>query len=194
MDWTREAIEARLRSHPYKDPSNLLVKDRAAVAAVLRFSEGAPEVLLMQRAVREGDRWSGHVSFPGGRAQESDPDLLATAVRETLEEVGLDLREDATLLGRLDGLQAVARGRLLPMSITPYVFVLERERPFTLSDEAESVFWLPLRAAAAGELDATYEWKSGPISLPLPAWHWQERTVWGLTFQMLMSLVELVRD
>lgn len=193
VDWTRSALEARLKSYQPKDPSDLLVRDRAAVASVLRFDDAGAQVLLMQRATREGDRWSGQVSFPGGRAEPEDPDLLATAIRETREEVGLDLRQDATLLGRLDALRAIARGRLLSMTITPYVFVLERERPFTLSEEAESVFWLPLHAAAKGELDATYDWRSGPLSMALPAWTWQDRTVWGLTFQMLTSLVDVAR-
>lgn len=193
VDWTRQFFESRLRAHQPKSPGEWLAKERAAVAAVIDFNAPDARVLLMQRTTRPTDRWSGHVSFPGGRAEPEDPDLLATAVRETREEVGLDLRDTATLLGQLDGVQAVARGRILPMTITPFVFALEKAAPLTLSEEAEAVFWLPLKAAAEGELDATYDWKAGPLSMPLPAWVWQDRTVWGLTYQMLMSLVDLVR-
>jgi len=52
---------------------------------------GDPEVLFIKRATREGDKWNGHVALPGGRRDPEDEDDLATAVRETIEEVGIDL-------------------------------------------------------------------------------------------------------
>ncbi|MCA9639821.1 MAG: NUDIX domain-containing protein, partial [Myxococcales bacterium] len=70
----------------------------AAVAAVLRPTDADTEVLLIRRAEHEGDPWSGHMAFPGGRHDPTDPDLLTTARRETLEEVGLDLSRRARLL------------------------------------------------------------------------------------------------
>src|SRR5262249_36046360 len=93
---------------------------RAAVALILRGAE--PEVLLMRRSEREGDRWSGQIGLPGGHADALDEDLLATARREAREEVGLDLAQSARLLGSLAPVQAKARGYLLPMWITPFVF------------------------------------------------------------------------
>ena len=83
---------------------------RAAVATILREGLEGPEVLLIRRAENPRDPWSGHMAFPGGREAPEDRDLLATAVRETHEEVGLDLQRSAHLLGRLDALPAVARG------------------------------------------------------------------------------------
>ena len=53
--------------------------------------EGDPEVLFIKRAGRAGDRWSGHTALPGGKRDPEDADDLAAAVRETKEEVGLDL-------------------------------------------------------------------------------------------------------
>ncbi|HKA86013.1 MAG TPA: CoA pyrophosphatase [Haliangiales bacterium] len=189
MPLTLEQIEARLADHhpPYPAPGR-----RAAVAAVFRFDLGRPEVLLMKRSERAGDRWSGHVSFPGGREEAGDPDLLATAVRETLEEVGLDLRRSARLLGRLGATRAVARGRVLPMTITPFVFNLVADAPLALREEAESAFWFPLDRAAAGALDDTYTYRLGPIPLNLPCWRYEGYVVWGLTYQMLRGLLAVV--
>ena len=53
--------------------------------------QGDPEVLFIKRSARQGDRWSGHVALPGGRRDPTDKDDVAAAVRETREEVGLDL-------------------------------------------------------------------------------------------------------
>src|SRR6478752_6570976 len=70
----------------------------AAVAAVLVPSPDA--VLLIRRAERAGDPWSGHMALPGGRREPEDADLVETARRETFEEVGLQLAR-SDLLGGL---------------------------------------------------------------------------------------------
>ena len=62
----------------------------AAVAIVLAPDPDA--VLLIRRAERAGDPWSGHMALPGGRYEPKDPDLLGTALRETVEEVGVALK------------------------------------------------------------------------------------------------------
>ncbi len=88
---------------------------RAAVAVVLREIDGRPEVLLIERATKEGDPWSGHMAFPGGRVEDVDGSIQIAAERETFEEVGVSL-EGAELIGRLDDLQGRHAGRLdLPL-------------------------------------------------------------------------------
>jgi 8-oxo-dGTP pyrophosphatase MutT (NUDIX family) len=63
---------------------------------------GDPEILFIKRAGRVGDRWSGHVALPGGRRDPPDADDRAAAIRETREEVGLDLtRPDCLFAGNL---------------------------------------------------------------------------------------------
>ncbi|KAL8841787.1 MAG: hypothetical protein Q9170_000820 [Blastenia crenularia] len=58
---------------------------------------GDPEVLFIKRAARQGDRWTSHIAFPGGRRDPEDEDDAATSVRETQEEIGLDLGSDYCL-------------------------------------------------------------------------------------------------
>jgi 8-oxo-dGTP pyrophosphatase MutT (NUDIX family) len=187
-----DQLARQLAAHRPRDPVDLLVRSRAAVAAILR-DRGGPEVLLITRAERASDRWSGHVAMPGGKQDEGDADLLATAVRETREETGIELAR-ARLLGRLDAIKAIARGRILPMTITPYVFHLAEDPAIALSAEAVDAFWFPLGRAATGELDDRYEYRMGPLTWPLPCWRWQGRTVWGLTHQMLSDLLAIVRS
>ena len=55
----------------------------AAVAAILRQAPSGLEVLFIKRAERDGDPWSGHMAFPGGRREPHDSDLYSTALRET---------------------------------------------------------------------------------------------------------------
>jgi hypothetical protein len=63
---------------------------------------GDPELLFIKRAARVGDKWNGHVALPGGKRDPEDDDDAVTAMREALEEVGIDLGYDnAIAVGNL---------------------------------------------------------------------------------------------
>src|SRR5438093_2935884 len=94
----------------------------AAVAVVLHDGNDGIEALCIHRAVRAGDVWSGQIAFPGGRRDPGDADLLATAIRETMEEVGVDL-SSAERLGVLDDLYP-RTPVLPPVVVRPFVFAL----------------------------------------------------------------------
>jgi 8-oxo-dGTP pyrophosphatase MutT (NUDIX family) len=190
--FTAADVATRLSSLTVRDPEPILGRRRAAVACVLRFERGQPEVLLMRRAEHPGDRWSGHVSFPGGREDRGDRELLTTAVRETREELGLDLAA-APLLGRTEPVRAVAKGEILPMTISPFVFEWRGEPTLSLSAEAVEAFWLPLDVAHSGVLDDRYDYRLGPLPMKLPCWRFEGRVIWGLTYQMLTRFLEVVQ-
>lgn len=191
---TLDAFSRALVTHEPRTIPSAVAPRRAAVAVLLRWEREAPDVLLMQRVLRDGDRWSGHVSFPGGMASRGDADLLDTAIRETEEEVGVDLRACSRIIGRCDDQIAMARGKVLPMAITPFVFVQTSTPTLSLGPEAESALWLPLDQAASGELDADYEYRLGPVPLKLPSWRFDGYTVWGLTHGMLARLLAVVAE
>src|SRR5262245_57207262 len=120
MQRVRERLEGRVGGRaerdlafrlPKTEVAFLAAEKRAAVAVGFGDSARGPEILLIRLAAHPDDPWSGHMAFPGGREDPGDPDLLSTAMRETLEELSLDLRSAARLLGSLDELPAVARGK-----------------------------------------------------------------------------------
>ena len=164
---------------------------RAAVAILLRARAGAPEVLLIRRAERDGDRWSGQIGLPGGHEDDGDADLYATALREVREEVGLDLARGARWVGKLRPVQAKARGILFQMWITPFVFCSNAELEPRPGPEAVEAFWFPLGRARAGELAATHRYVREGVERVLPAWRDGERVVWGLTYEILSGFLRV---
>lgn len=98
-----ELIETRLSDHnPGKKVWRRLMK-RSAVAMILQVRAGELNILMIKRAEREGDPWSGHMAFPGGRMDKVDAHGFAVAVRETEEEVGLTLGPEDQCIGRVVG-------------------------------------------------------------------------------------------
>lgn len=85
-------------------------------------ARGTPELLYIKRATRSSDKWSAHVAFPGGRQDETDEDSLYTAMRETWEEVGLDLADrDFLQVGMLDEREITSSlGKRLLMVLSPF--------------------------------------------------------------------------
>jgi 8-oxo-dGTP pyrophosphatase MutT (NUDIX family) len=194
-----DRVVDRLRAHAPASIEGEDVKGRAAVAAVLRErarprgragEPGELEVLFIRRAERAGDPWSGHMAFPGGRHEPADPDLVATALRETAEEIGVALGEHGELLGRLDDVPAYARGQRTGMVVTPFVWLLRETPAFAPNREVDEIHWASVPLLMSGEVDTTIDYPWGGQTLKLPGYRVGERIVWGLTHRMLSLLFE----
>ena len=194
------SIRARLAALPSDAGPAPRAGGHAAVAAVLRDGRDGrdghgAEILFIRRAEHPHDPWSGHMAFPGGRHDATDADLLATAVRETLEEVGLDLRAHGTLLARLPDQPAIARSRRIDMVITPYVFALGDGAAALAPDPAEvaEALWTPLAPLLRDEGAARFAYVHEGRELQLPCFDIGGRIVWGLTHAMLGQLLAALR-
>jgi 8-oxo-dGTP pyrophosphatase MutT (NUDIX family) len=167
---------------------------RAAVAIIVREATDAqPEILLIRRAERSTDPWSGHMAFPGGREEPADETLLATALRETREEIAVDLARVGRLLGQLEALPAIARGRATGMQIVPFVFELTDHAPLVFNpDEVAEAIWIPLEPLRRGVLRTTVSYELAGQRTELPAHDFEGRIVWGLTYRMLDQLFALL--
>ena len=162
----------------------------AAVAAIFREGKDGAEVLLIRRAERVGDPWSGHMAFPGGRHEPSDRDLLRTAVRETAEEIGLDLESHGSLVGVLEDEDAAGLRRREPMPIRPFVFELHRPADMRPNEEVTEVIWTPIGPLVRGERKSSIDVDYEKNRYTLPAYDVDGRIVWGLTYRMLQGLFD----
>lgn len=166
---------------------------KAAVAAILRPNArtGEAEVLLIRRAERVGDPWSGHMAFPGGHEEPGDLDSYSTALRETEEEIGLDLRQHE-YMGPLDEFPATIRAVRVGISIAPHVFALRGDASFRPNYEVAEIVWGELGPMARGEIDAIKEFSHEGQQHQAPGFLVRDHVVWGLTHRMLMSLLDLL--
>ena len=191
-----QLIETRLGDHsPGKKLLRRLMK-RSAVAMILQVREGELHILMIKRAEREGDPWSGHMAFPGGRMDSADAHGYAVAVRETQEEIGLSLVEHAHCIGRLSDLHARPQRGPFGMAVSPFVFRLDieakSELTFTPNHEVAEVVWVPLEFLLdeANQEDMTWRYKG--VSMTVPCYWYEGRCIWGLSLMMLGELLDLV--
>lgn len=193
---TPAQIENRIRQQKVKPIRFWLwwKKPRKAVVALcLRVYENQLEVLMIQRAQKSGDPWSGHMAFPGGHQDHSDPSEVYTAIRETEEEVGLNLERYAHYFGPLPPVRAMARGLPVRLVIQPMVFFLH-DLSFDLTpnqEEVADVVWVPLEVLRSGVCDARHSFTRGKLTLDLPCWNYQRYTIWGLSYRMLASFLSM---
>jgi 8-oxo-dGTP pyrophosphatase MutT (NUDIX family) len=149
------------------------------------------ELLLIKRAEYGGDPWSGHIALPGGRQEPGDHTLLATVVRETREEIGVDLTIHGSILGELDELEP-RTFRLPPIGILPHVAVVESSLDLSLSEEVALAFWVPVAALQdpAASRDVELQLAGGPQRFP--SFGYQSHVIWGLTERILRQFLDLL--
>lgn len=185
-------IRARIAAHrptlssPPSDDRPLL----AAVALVFHQPPGgAPELLFIERARKEGDPWSGQMAFPGGRLDPVDSDISATASREAFEEVGVQLDRP---FGRLDDFAGSRNPRVPPLVVSPFAYEA-RERPTLVPNaEVQSTVWIPVPWILHPDSNYDYRFERPEFSGTFPAIRFEGYTVWGLTYRILGNLFEVL--
>jgi 8-oxo-dGTP pyrophosphatase MutT (NUDIX family) len=165
---------------------------RSAVAIILRQTEQGVEALMIKRAEFEGDPWSGHMAFPGGRLEPEDSTSLATARRETLEEIGFDTHQHSDYLGRLSDVTARTRKGPQAMVVSPYLFQANSIPELVLDEEeVADVLWVPLQHFANHQNREVMDWDVRGKPITLPCYFYQQERIWGLSLMMLDELIDI---
>lgn len=164
---------------------------RAAVLLLVReTSPGEAELLLIKRAENPRDPWSGHMALPGGRWDPSDESLAATAVRETWEEVGVEVSLDR-VVGRLERLSPRNPG-LPAIDITPFVAFVHESAEVRPNHEVAAYFWIPLEELRATGPSAVFALEVLGEARHWPAYPYREHLIWGLTERILSDFLDLL--
>jgi 8-oxo-dGTP pyrophosphatase MutT (NUDIX family) len=188
---TFSEIQARLAA---REPRRIEDPEawNAAVAIILGAAPASPDILLIKRAEKQGDPWSGQMALPGGRMDPTDGGLLDTVMREVLEETGIDLGT-ATVLGELDDFHP--RNPILPRVIVrPFVFGLSARPEVVPNHEVALHMWASVDALLASSGQAEIEIRGSRLTrdaylLGSPD---APHVVWGMTHRILTPFLRLI--
>jgi len=187
------ALRALVRSLATHRPIRVEPRPDFAQASVALLVRPAPtlfDVLLIRRAERVGDPWSGHMAFPGGRREPEDATALATAIRETEEEVRIDLAASGTLIGALDDI--APRGASRKIVVSPFVFAVPEETVASTTPEVFATHWIPVHRLRAREARGQYlHYLDTGAHMRFPAYTHEGQVIWGLTHRILQQFLEL---
>ena len=166
----------------------------AAVAAVVRDRAEGPELLFIRRAEHPKDPWSGDMGLPGGRVDPGDAGPLAASIRETREELALDLERCGVLLGAMPFVRTHLRVGRGPLWVAPFVFELLAEPVLIPNHEVQEALWVPLSFLMDRGNRHSFVWTGRGFPLPMPCYRFRGRVIWGLTLRMIDGLLGLLAE
>ena len=179
-------IERALSATPVRRlPVPTSVEQRASVAVILA-GEPSLHACFIRRAHRANDAWSGHMAFPGGRAECADRDAVAVARRETAEEIGLCLGT-STCLGPL-AQRPIRGGEPTGDVLSPYVFYAgPKLLPLRQSEEVAAAYWIRLSALWDRHNRDIVRWQDCGAEREFPGIRHGDNVIWGLTYRVLQD-------
>lgn len=190
--WSFDHIAKRLDCRENGPDVTVTDRTRASVAMILHQGENDVEVLFIQRAAHDLDPWSGHIAFPGGKLEEGELECQA-ALRETREEIGIDLHQ-GRYLGRLSDII----GANLPVRVSCCLFGIDRKshRP-VLNEEVRDMFWVTLSDLRdrSRHLQSTVAFGEKSFEVPainLPVEN--KPLLWGITYRLVMQFLSIIED
>ena len=157
------------------------------LASVLVVIYGKEPIVVMTEKPKHMKFHAGEISFPGGKLDENDSDLLQTALRETSEEIGLNITKDQ-VIGQLDPVITLNSGFL----ILPFISVIDKIPTLEANAEVEKIFHIPLESflkTMAHDPDPSHN-----IIQEMYTFEYQNQTVWGASARILKQIQNLLKS
>ncbi len=188
-----QQLHRRLQGFVKQDAGFEPRSGRAAVAIMVREGQEATELLMIRRAIREGDPWSGHMGFPGGRRDPEDRSNFSCALRETEEELGVDLSRWGAPLGELSDVNTGWRKDRPEMLVTPFIFSVSVLPELTPNDEVDDVVWVPLHFLMDEGNREPLKWEWKGQKMETDSYLYDCYRIWGLSLMMIDEMMGLLR-
>ena len=151
-------------------------------------AEAMPQLILTRRAGHLSSH-AGEVAFPGGKRDEEDSSIIATALRESWEEIGLP-ESAVQVIGQLDVFTSKAGLRVQPIIGKVPADIVLRASP----EEIESIFRVPLDFFLTEKPVFTYKFEFMGHEVTVPSFNYGDYVIWGLTAFMIVDLMNRVYD
>ena len=177
----RPIVVSTIKDEPFPH-----AKQAAAVLICIYHTQNIPHILFTERA-QHLKHHAGQISFPGGKHENTDRDLIETAYRETEEEVGLN-KNNLKLIGQLPAYRTVSGFAVSPI-ISYYTTELCIDRDLQIDpNEVASVFGVPLSFAMNKKHYHEHMIMRDKGHFPVYFLPYKERMIWGATAGMLALL------
>jgi 8-oxo-dGTP pyrophosphatase MutT (NUDIX family) len=181
----RDSLRASLAPVDAVQPPS---EGRRPAAVLVPLVDGPEPSIVFTKRTEDLSRHPGEISFPGGLSHDEDPDLLATALRETEEELGLS-PDLVDVLGSLEPLQTFTSG----FTIMPFVGAIEADPVFT-ANPAEIAEVLEAPVAKLLEIEAPMSWSRNGRTWWGYVYELDGHTIWGATARILHDFLQHLRE
>ena len=157
------------------------------LASILVVIYGKDPIVVMTEKPKHMKFHAGEISFPGGKLDSTDSDLLQTALRETSEEIGLTISKEQ-VIGQLEPVITLNSKFL----ILPFISVVDEISPLSANCEVEKIFHIPLESflkTAAKDPDPSHN-----IIQEMYTFEYQNQIVWGASARILKQIQSCLKS
>lgn len=173
----------------YSDQNNEDEITSSSVLLILSQNKGEFGINFIKRASFQGDAFSGHVAFPGGKRKKSDKSALDTAIRETKEEIGINILDYGEIVGSLDTVRPFTQS-VSHFVVKPFVSILNDDVSFKKNYEVEDIFWVSIKHLVDDKNRTTREKIRDGVKIYDYVFNYDNYIIWGLTGRILNQFFE----
>ncbi len=167
--------------------SKIKTDGKYRLASVLVVIYGKEPIIVMTEKPKHMKFHAGEISFPGGKLDSDDSDLLETALRETSEEIGLTISKEQ-VIGQLDPVITLNSGFL----ILPFISLVDEIPPLSANAEVEKIFHIPLEPflkTKTKDPDPSHN-----LIQEMYTFEYQNQIVWGASARILKQIRDCLKS